>query len=229
MSAPDPILFDLDGTLVDSREAFARSVNAALAAHGLPTRAESELHAFLGPPIHETFVTLGVSPGASVQACVDVYRARYRAHGAEESRLFEGIPDVLDRLGTARPLLVATSKPWALAEPLLDALGIRDRFAAVVGPELAAENESKATTVRRALTTLDALDGPRASRSRPVMVGDRRHDIEGAKANGLRSVGVLWGIGGAAELTDAGADTLARRPVDLIGILDGRPPEAVIP
>lgn len=215
MSAAQPILFDLDGTLVDSRNAFARSVNAALAANGLLARDEKELHAFLGPPIHETFVTLGARPGAEVQACVEDYRARYRAHGAAESHLFNGIPDTLDALGShGHPMLVATSKPWALADPLLTSLGLRRHFRAVVGPELSAENESKATTIARAVSQLDPC-----ARARAVMIGDRRHDIEGAVANGLTSVGVLWGIGDAPEQTAAGADALAARPSDLLDIL----------
>src|SRR5208337_212352 len=100
---------------------------------------------------------------------------------------------------------VATSKPHALAEPLLEALQLRDFFDAVVGPELDSENESKAATVARAMRELP----PNAQ---PVMVGDRKYDIAAAHEHGIRAVGVLWGIGSEDELTTAGADALAHTP-----------------
>src|SRR5690349_6111339 len=158
----DALLFDLDGVLVDSRMAFARSVNAALAEHGLPERADDELHRYLGPPLHRTFASLGAVDG-QVDALVMSYRARYRATMADESAVFDGIPEALDVLAGAMPMVVATSKSQALAEPLLEQLGLRDFFGAVHGPSLQARDESKSLTIARALEGL-----PHARR--PVMV-----------------------------------------------------------
>jgi len=118
----DAVLFDLDGVIVDSRVPFARSVNAALAAHDLPTRPDDELHGYLGPPLHGTFARLGAT-GPLVQSCVDAYRRRYSAMAAAETPVFAGMRAVIEELARALPLVVATSKPRALAEPLLPTLG----------------------------------------------------------------------------------------------------------
>ncbi len=207
----DAVLFDLDGVLVDSRVPFARGVNSALTSQGLPTRPEHELHQHLGPPLHRTFQALA-GEQSLVQPCVDAYRARYRELAASETAVFPGIRELLDELSGRMPILVATSKPRALAEPLLEALQLRRFFAAVIGPELDSENEQKAVTVGRALAELTPT-------AHPVMVGDRKHDIVAAHAHDIRAIGVLWGIGSEAELLTAGADALARSPAELATLL----------
>jgi phosphoglycolate phosphatase len=207
VTAHDAVLFDLDGVLVDSRVPFARSVNGALAAHGIAPRPEAELHRFIGPPLHETFATL-LGDRALVQSCVDAYRERYRAHAAGETLVFAGIPELLGELAGECELVVATSKPRPMAEPLLEALGLRAHFAAVVGPDLAAEHETKTVTVGRALAGL-------APGARAAMVGDREYDMHAARAHAIRGIGVLWGIGSADELRDAGADALVGTPTEL--------------
>ncbi|HWI73571.1 MAG TPA: HAD hydrolase-like protein, partial [Baekduia sp.] len=117
LSGTDAALFDLDGVLVDSRTAFARSINAALAEHGMPERAETELYQYLGPPLHRTFASLGAAED-QVDGLVMSYRARYRRTMAQESAVFDGIPEAVRRLADVMPLVVATSKSRALAEPL---------------------------------------------------------------------------------------------------------------
>ncbi len=154
------VLFDLDGVLVDSRVPFARGVNGALVSQGLPPRPEQELHQYLGPPLHRTFRAL-VGEESLVQPCVDCYRARYRELAASETTVFPGIREVLDELSGQVPLVIATSKPRALAEPLLDALDLRRFFGAVVGPALEREDEQKAVTVGRALREF-ASEAPRS-------------------------------------------------------------------
>jgi phosphoglycolate phosphatase len=189
-------LFDLDGVLVDSRGAFSRAVNAALVANGLPARSEDELHQYLGPPLHHAFADL-VDDHALVQRCVDAYRVIYSERAATETAVFPGIRDLLADLSRRVTLVVATSKPRALAEPLLRALELRGFFAAV--------------TVERAIRELP-------SGARPVMVGDRRYDIVAAHENAILAVGALWGIGSEQELVAAGADDLARTPAELAGM-----------
>ncbi|HWI70888.1 MAG TPA: HAD hydrolase-like protein [Baekduia sp.] len=213
LSATDAVLFDLDGVLVDSRTAFVRSINAALAEHGLPEREAGELLPYLGPPLHRTFATL--APGEEqVDTLVLSYRARYRSTMAAESAVFDGIPEALEQLAVTMPLVVATSKSQALAEPLLEQLGLRDRFAAVYGPSLQARDEAKSLTIARALEGL-----PHARR--PVMVGDRKFDVLGARAHELPCVGVLWGIGSERELREAGAVALVSEPGELVELLTG--------
>jgi phosphoglycolate phosphatase len=191
--------------LVDSRRAFARCVNHALAANGVAERAEAELHPFLGPPLHATFARL--AGDAVADACVVAYRERYRSHAAAESSVFPGLADALDALEAE--LIVVTSKPQALAEPLLDALGLRRRFAAVFGPSLSERAEPKSTTLARALD----------AHAPHTLVGDRSFDVLAARAHGLCAIGVLWGIGTEDELRDAGADVIVDTPADLVPLL----------
>ena len=207
----DAVIFDLDGVLADSRVAFARCVNAALAAAGVAGRPAADLHRYLGPPLHATFAELTGDPGLA-QSCVDAYRARYREHSAAETTVPEGMADAIATLAQRMPLAVATSKPLALTRPLLEALGLLRHFAAVEGPALEATAEPKAETIRRALLGLPTAE-------RPVMVGDRLYDVAGAHAHGLPCVGVLWGIGSEEELRGAGADAIAATPADLVALL----------
>lgn len=211
----DAVLFDLDGVLIDSRLPFAHGINGALASNGLPERPEDELHQYLGPPIHETFRAL-VPDEALVQPCVDAYRERYRALAAAETTVFPGITALLRELSATTPLVIATSKPRALAEPLTRSLELDRFFAGVVGPELTSEDERKAVTIERALLALP----PGAH---PVMVGDRKYDVIAAHAHGIPAIGVLWGIGSEDELRSAGADALVRTPAELGALLAQAP------
>jgi phosphoglycolate phosphatase len=200
------VLFDLDGVLVDSRAAVSGSMNHALVARGHARRREAELHRFIGPPLMGAFAELTGEPpdSAEVAALALAYRERYQVTSLTETLVAPGIPAVLEALGRDHALAVATSKPRAYALPLLDALGLSRYFAFVAGPELDAHMEPKATTVR---TALDAVGEP------AVMVGDRSHDIEGARANGIPVVAVAWGIGDAEELI--AADAFVRAPDEL--------------
>jgi phosphoglycolate phosphatase len=211
MADHDAILFDLDGVLVDSRVPFARGINSALVAHDEPARLEEDLHQYLGPPLHQTFAKL-VTDQSLVQPCVDAYRARYRAVAVRETTVFAGVPELLDRLASEFPLVVATSKPRALAEPLLATLGLSTFFAAVVGPDLDTEHEAKAVTVGRAIEELLPL-------ARPVMIGDRKYDITAARTHNIPAIGVLWGVGSEDELRLAGAPIVVRTPAELGGLL----------
>jgi phosphoglycolate phosphatase len=209
----DAVIFDLDGVLVDSRAAFAGSVNAALAAHGHAQWPAAELHRYLGPPLHRTFGTLArAATEDELDALVLDYRARYRSVMAAESTLFPGIADTVAGLAETMPLVVATSKAQALAQPLLEALGVARHFGAIVGPSLQARDEAKSLTIARALEGL-----PHARR--PVMVGDRKFDVLGARAHDLPCIGVLWGIGTEQELREAGAAALASAPAELPALL----------
>ncbi len=204
----DAAIFDLDGVLADSRVAFARCVNAALVAAGVPERPAADLHRFLGPPLHATFVEL-TGDASLAQGCLDTYRARYREHAATETTVPDGVADAVATLAARMPLAVATSKPRALSAPLLEALGLFGHFDVVEGPSLDARAEPKAETIRRALLGLP----PGA---RPVMVGDTRFDVIGAHAHGLPCIGVLWGIGSEDELRGAGADAVVATPGQLL-------------
>lgn len=198
------VIFDLDGVLVDSRAAISGAMNRALAANGFSQRPEAELYRFIGPPLAMGFAELTAEPAdsAAVVACVASYRERYAVSSLTETVVFAGIPEALGELSRDHRLAVATSKAQLLAEPLLAALGLRERFEVVVGPDMTARVEDKAATIGRALAALQAEEA--------VMVGDRSFDVAGAHAHGLRAVGVTWGIGSADEL--AAADAIAHEP-----------------
>ena len=204
------VIFDLDGVLVDSRAVFLSCVNHAFAKLGLPARADEELLPYIGPPFAYAFgELLGVAHDAPiVTACIDGYRERYATASLTETTVAPGIPEALEALD-GRRLAVATSKPQAFAEPLLEAMGLRAHFAVVAGPDLSARAEDKTETLGRALHTL----GP----TRAVMVGDRSFDISAAHAHGLPAIGVTWGIGTPGELHDAGAERTIDRPDELPG------------
>jgi phosphoglycolate phosphatase len=212
--APDAAIFDFDGVIIDSREAVRTAINGALADHGLPTRPGPELDRFLGPPTLVAFAQLtgeGRDSGL-VSRCVDTFHERYAEVYLDQTELVEGIRDVLERLRV--PLALATSKPSDFVGPLLARFGIAARFAVVTAPGMSALEEPKSATVARAVRALGATE--------PVVVGDRSFDVDGAHANGLRAIGVTWGIGDRRELEAAGADLIIERPPELLPLLDHR-------
>ncbi len=221
---PRALLFDLDGVLVDSRAAIAASINHALEGLGLPRAPERSLHRFIGPPLGEAFRTLlrelGADPGQAPRA-VALYRERYRERCVAETPLFPGIREALEGLHGRRPLAVATSKPVAFAEPILRARGLAELFDCIEGPSLDPVGEPKAETVARALRRLGLWP---VSPGEAVLVGDRHHDVDAARAHGLIPVGVAWGIGSEQELRRAGAALILREPAELADLARGTGP-----
>jgi phosphoglycolate phosphatase len=203
------ILFDLDGVLVDSRRPITRCINHALASNGLPEHPPETLARFIGPPLIGAFAELTGRPADSplVLSCVAAYRALYAEVSLRETEVVPGIHDVLGDLAERYRLAVATSKPLAFAEPLIDALGLRPFFELCAGPELDASGEAKAVTIAAALERL----GSRWA----LMVGDRGLDIVAAHACGLPGIGVTWGIGRREELEAAQPDALVEAPREL--------------
>lgn len=211
-------VFDLDGVLIDSRAAVRAAARAALAENGEAARTDAALDRLIGPPAGPAFAALiGAGEGSPrAAAVVDAYHRHYERVYLELTPLVGGMREVLDALRL--PCALATAKALEFAAPLLDALGIAGRFAAVAAPALAAPDEPKPAIVARALAGLAAAAGEAAARD-AVMIGDRSYDVEAAHANGIRAIGVTWGIGDRAELEAAGAERIARRPAELPGLL----------
>ncbi len=202
---PSTVLFDLDGVLIDSHAAFTASVNHALGEYGLPARDADELRRFIGPPLRGTFAELGVARD-DIDARVDAYRDHYGAHGAAVTTVFDGVPEMLSAIGARHRLVIATSKAASLAQAIVDELGLAPYFDALHGPADETSAEPKAQTVARALPAI-------------ALVGDTRYDIEAARANGLRAIGVAWGIGAEDDLRAAGAEAIAHDPDELEALL----------
>jgi len=207
----DLAVFDLDGVIVDSREAVRSAVNRTLADHGFEPHPPEELDRFIGPPVLGAFAELTGHPPASalVEACVTTYHDHYDAIYLQQTYLVPGIRETLKRL--ALPLALATAKPVDFVAPLLDALGIAAHFRMTSAPAMDALNEPKAQILARVLRAL----GPEHA----VMIGDRSFDIEAAHANDVPAIGVTWGIGDRAELEAAGAEVIAEQPAELVDLL----------
>ena len=197
------VLFDFDGTLFDTVDGITKSIQYALRKHGMDAPLEA-LRCFAGPPLADKFTEVfGVSRAEAEQLVID-FRERYVPIGVYESAPFPGIGELLNRLrGAGLKLAVATSKPQAMAELLLDRAGLSDRFDAVVGIDPARSNEKKWQIVEKAL---DLLQADRAS---AVLVGDTKYDAEGAARCGIACVGARWGYAAPGELEQAGVAVIA--------------------
>lgn len=194
------ILFDLDGTLIDSADGILGSMRAAFAELGVPEPAGGLGRDLLGPPLHTSLPPLVGT--AAAEAIVPVYRRIYVERGMLEHRPFAGIDGLLRELaGAGVPLAVATSKLEQFAERIVAANDWAPLFRAVCGETVEKTRPTKADVVAVALAR---LGGPAGA----VMVGDRSHDVIGARANGLSCLGVAWGYAVPGELATAGAATI---------------------
>jgi phosphoglycolate phosphatase len=197
------LLFDLDGTLTDPGLGIARCLQHALSTLGRPVPSVPELSWCVGPPLRGTLAKLlGSSDAQMLDRALTLYRERFVSTGMYENSVYPSVVDGLAHLCTAgHQLWVVTSKPHVYARRILDHFSLSGAFASVYGSELSGENADKAELIRHVLSM-------ERFRDQPHMVGDRRHDIDAAHANGLVGVGVLWGYGSRAELEAAGSDTL---------------------
>ena len=207
------VLFDLDGTLVDSTPGIWASVRVAAARLGLPEPTAAQLRAMVGPPLQDGFATVFGLRRADVDRAVTAYRTHYAAGALLDVAVYDGVPELLRDLRSAGTLLaVATSKPQTFAVRVLSHLGLLRAFAGVHGATLDGAVRHKDQVVAAALAA-----HPRARAL--ALVGDREHDVLGAAAHGLPCVGAGWGPGGAAELTAAGAAAVVATPGEVPGAL----------
>ncbi len=213
-------MLDLDGTLTDSRPGIIASLTAALRALGHEPDPAADLRQAVGPPLPDVMADLLRPYGdARVPAGIAAYRAHYRSFGLFDHAIYAGIEDLLiDARTHGLRLRVATSKQTALARHMLEHAGLARLFDGIHGAEPGGALDRKPALIAH------ILERAGIARAAAVMVGDRHYDIEGGRANGLRTIGVLWGYGGRAELEQAGADALAESPGHLRELL-GMPPE----
>jgi phosphoglycolate phosphatase len=202
------VLLDLDGTLTDPAEGICASLRHAMAAMKRSCPEDSVLRRYIGPPLHETFADLLASKDAKeIAVAIAFYRERFGDKGMYENAVYPGIPEALKALGEGGArLFLATSKPRVFAERILEHFNLAAHFAAVYGSELDGTRTNKADLIAYLLSSesMQAQDA--------CMVGDRSHDVIGAKANGMRAIGALWGYGSRDELVSAGAAALCERP-----------------
>ena len=205
------ILFDLDGTLTDPAEGITKAVEAALNHYGITVADRAALHKFIGPPLDESFPEFYGFDAARTAEATEVFRAYFDRQGWRENIPYPGVEDMLRDLRAAgKRLLVATSKPEVFALRIMEHFGLARYFDHICGaPMDNQEGAKKAAVIRDALRRAGVED-----LSTAVMVGDRRHDIDGARQAGLEAVGVLWGYGDLQELE-------ASHPVYIVESFDG--------
>ncbi|MCL2106142.1 MAG: HAD-IA family hydrolase [Oscillospiraceae bacterium] len=198
------VLFDFDGTFADTSQGILLCLNAALEQMGYPPRSMPEFRRFLGPPIQYSLREFAGMDENEVQRAVALYREGYAAGGCFRLRVYDGLEELLLRLRAAGVKTgIASSKPTVYLEQILRGIGKRRLLDAVCGTDKDHAESGKADII------LEAARQCGVPPERCLMVGDRKFDIEGARAAGMASVGVLYGFGGREELEEAGADYIA--------------------
>lgn len=202
------VLFDLDGTLTDPKPGITRSIAHAIRCMNLPEVDPDELGWCIGPPLRGSLAKL-IGAGDPEMALAH-FRERFGDVGWSENAVYPGIPEALSHLRVEGfRLHVATSKPEHFAKRILDHFDLRHHFDLVVGSELDGRREAKAEVIAHLLAegSIDA--------SKAVMIGDRMHDVEGARHHGIKCIGVLYGYGHPGELEEAGAWPLCSTPHEI--------------
>ena len=215
MSRFPNVLLDLDGTLTDPSEGIAASIRYALERLGREPPSLDHLLKAVGPPLRETFQEiLETRDEQRIREAIHLYRERYSVRGLLENRVYPGLPDMLAELNAhGCRLYVATSKPGVYAKQIIHHFGLEKHFVKVYGSELDGSLENKAELIRFILQEEDL--SPRAT----AMVGDRSHDVVGARNNRVCAVGVCWGYGSHEELHAAGADRICRSQSEVLRFL----------
>lgn len=212
------LLFDLDGTLTDPKVGICTCVQYALASFGIDEPDIDKLTPFIGPPLKDSFMQFYSMDEQQAESAVAKYRERFQDTGLFENELYDGIPKMLETLNSkGMYLAVASSKPTVFVERILEHFQIKKYFKVIVGSELDGTRVNKDEVVDEALRRLFG-DKP-IEKEKVYMIGDRRFDVEGARAMGVESVGVTYGYGDMDELREAKADYIVRSVEELQSFL----------
>ncbi|MFP5313484.1 MAG: HAD hydrolase-like protein [Actinomycetes bacterium] len=213
-----PVIFDLDGTLVDPAGGITEGIAAALRGLGLPVPGQDLLDAMIGPKLSDALLNIAGVPGDRLEEVVRRYREYYVATGIGQGRLYPGIREILEGFAAGgRPVAVATQKPQRLAHKVLAHHGIDGFFRGIHGSaddETAVEGAplGKTQIIAAALRDLDTQHA--------IMVGDRAQDVSGAIANGLDCIGVVWGFAREGELEEAGSVAVVQTSDELTAVIE---------
>lgn len=212
------ILFDLDGTLMNTKEGITKCAAYALKHYGIYVEDLDSLDFFIGPPLHKSFEEFYGFDEKKATEAASVYRERYRDIGVYECEPYTGIEEVLNYLfEKGYQLAVATSKPEIFAKQIMEKFKFSKYFVTIVGSLLDNSRSSKKEVIEEAFAQLGV--GTVYQKSEVLMVGDRKHDIIGAKQTGIETLGVKYGFARENELQEAGADYIAEQPQDIIRII----------
>lgn len=209
---PTHLYFDLDGTLTDPYEGITKCILYALDKLGFPHPSGEYLHSCIGPPLYDTFPQM-VGEVLTLRA-IDLYRERFDEIGWLENEPYDGIHDALANIADSGCVLyIATSKPRIAADRIVEHFEFGQYFERVFGCELDGRRANKTDLLSYAID-----ENPAASAR--TMIGDRKHDLIGAIANGIRPIGVSYGYGSTEELTAAGAIDIAKSPAELPDMIE---------
>ncbi|WP_346934375.1 HAD family hydrolase [Clostridium sp.] len=200
------ILFDLDGTIIDPKIGITTSVAYALNKFGIEVENLDNLCKFIGPPLKDSFMDFYNFTEEDAEKAILYYRERFESKGLYENFVYENFEELLISLKNQNKiLLVATSKPTIFAEKILENFDLRKYFDFVGGSNLDGTRSNKVDVILHVLNENSITD-----LSSAIMIGDRMHDIVGAKKAGIESVGVLYGYGDYDEHSASGADYIVK-------------------
>lgn len=209
------ILFDLDGTITESEPGIVNSVCYALGKMGIAVADKADLKKFIGPPLVDSMRRFYQMSQEEAEQAVAYYREYYAEKGIFENAVYEGFAEAAGQLRRAgKVLAVATSKPEHYAKRIAEHFGIADLFVEIYGASMDASRLKKSDVIRYALEEMKIDE---SLKSTVLMVGDREHDVAGAKENGIDCMGVLYGYGDREELELAGADYIVETTWEIAG------------
>ncbi len=210
----DYLIFDLDGTLSDNSQGIIGGVKYTLGRYGKPIPPEHELRKFIGPPLSQSFENYCGFSHDEAKNAVNVYRQYYRSGGILENVLYDDVDNMLKGLKKlGKKMYIATSKPEEFARKIISTFELEEFFDYICGSSFDGSRELKRDVIKY------VIDKFGIDRDRSLMIGDRRHDVEGASELDISAMGVLYGFGSREELTCAGAKWIAETPLDVLSII----------
>lgn len=206
MKNKDYLLFDLDGTLTDPKEGITKAVQYALKHYGIQVDDLDSLCPFIGPPLKDSFQKYYGFPEEQAKEGIQIYREYFSDKGWCQNRVFPGIPEMLGELKeNGKKLYLATSKPEVFAKRILEHFGLTSYFEFIGGADLDETRVKKGDVIKYVLDTCGLSD----KKEKVLMIGDREHDVLGAREQGLECVGVLFGYGDRTEMEECHAAYIA--------------------
>ncbi len=198
------LMFDLDGTLTDPREGITRSVQYALRHMGIEETDLTKLEPFIGPPLLESFTEYYDFSMEQAREAVEYYREYFRVTGVYQNRLFDGVPELLaDLKSHGKVIATASSKPEPFVRLILEHFHVDAYFDHICGGSMDESRLSKEDVIEELLCSRMRL--PKEEWKHVLMIGDRRHDVEGAAKFGIPCLGRSMGVAAEGELEKAGA------------------------
>ena len=208
--------FDLDGTITNPGVGITSAVAYALNHYNIDIEDKTTLYPFIGPPLIDSFMKYFDFTKEKAREAVGVYREYYSVKGLYENDVYEGVPEMLKRLKEQGVYIcLATSKPELFAEKIINHYKLDTYFDMICGAAMDESRTKKAEVIRYAIDKINSSTQTIIDKKEIVMIGDREHDILGAKEIGLDSIGVLYGYGSREELVSAGATQTVSTTVEI--------------